>query len=102
MAELEDILVSDLAKLTAEDLRSRGWALIAVITATHCAFADIPQCHQSQGPGESDCRRRRQIEVGAHQALVSLAVADLEIRALVNGLDNSRPLDLGALDEKLR
>ena len=66
MAELEDILVSDLGQFTAQDLKSRGWALIAVITATRWAFTDVARSHQAQGPGESDRRRHRQTEVGAH------------------------------------
>ena len=50
----------------------------------------------------SDGRARRQTQVGARQALDSLADENLEIRALVNGVDNSRALELAALDEKLR
>ena len=50
MAELEDILVSDLGKLTAEDLRSRGWALIAVVTATHRALLTSPSFIKLKDP----------------------------------------------------
>ncbi|KAK3700523.1 hypothetical protein LTR37_015924 [Vermiconidia calcicola] len=65
MAELEDILASDLGKLTAEDLRSRSF--IKLKDPENLTAEDVDK-----------------------------------LRALVNGLDNSRPLDLGALDKKLR
>ena len=63
MAALEDILVSDLNKMGAEEFRSRGYAVMTDVAVTDRTFAEFPKRHQTQGSQEPDRRAHRKTQV---------------------------------------
>jgi hypothetical protein len=81
MAALEEVLVSDLNKMSAEELRSRGWAPRTVKKLSR-TYADILKRDQSQGPGEFDRRTYGETQVRAFQASTCLAYAHLDAQAI--------------------